>query len=842
MANTVNIFISASSSDLKTLRNQIKVWLLDMGWHPVVQDHFAPDDKTVIQMLRNRIKKCDAVLHIVGKHYGAEPQSPPDGGARKSYTQLEAALALKHRKRLFIVLLDEDFPYDQHEPETEDRQILQQAYRLQIATGERLYIVGRTPAQLEPEIRKLRVEVDKLSRSRRYVALLFAIPLILALSTAVYFLNLMIRDAREVMNGAAVLADLKNKASKGDASSDAALIELRNELRKYRPDIDDVPPAQLVNIVGEMIDNVKAPTTRSEGLSGPTKQALNDAQKDADKLEFSKGAERLDKQITQFKAEESGRALEYAALLGDRGRFSRLQLRYREAAGYYHQAADQAGGDAQAAEGYLIAAADSLYAQGDEFGDNQALLDAIEAYRSALVAAPRERDPAEWARIQNKLANALEKLGERESGTTHLEQAVDTYSQVLEVRGREKDPSGWAVTKNDMAYALIKLGERESGTARYEAARTACTDALGVLTQTRDAHLWAAVQNNLGNALLMLGQDESTTFRLEGAVQAYKEALKVRSPQNEPFEWARTESNLAIALETLGRHETGTARLEQAVATYKEVQNVFTPERLPLEWAKLEDNLGLALVAIGERESGTAHLEEAVKAFGAALQVRTRERMPFEWATTQNNLGYALEKLGKREAGTARLEASVTALNQALSENTREKVPMDWAMTEDNLGKALTVLGERGADTARLKAAVAAFKEVLVEYSKETSAADAAQSAEAQNDLGNALRALGEHESGTENLEAAVAAFSEALRVRTRDQMPLDWAESIGDQGVAQMLLAKRTRNADMAKAAFEKIEVAYTTKQGGGDNVRAADYGTRLSEARAVIDQLTKR
>src|SRR5579859_2744069 len=105
MASTVNIFISASSSDLRTLRLQAKDWLLDMGWHPVVQDHFAPDDKTVIQMLRDRIRKCDAVLHIVGKHYGAEPQSPPKGGSRKSYTQLEAALALKMRKRLFVVLL-----------------------------------------------------------------------------------------------------------------------------------------------------------------------------------------------------------------------------------------------------------------------------------------------------------------------------------------------------------------------------------------------------------------------------------------------------------------------------------------------------------------------------------------------------------------------------------------------------------------------------------------------------------------------------------------------------------------------------------------------------------------
>jgi hypothetical protein len=62
MANRVNIFISASSSDLRTFRKQVRDWLLDMNWHPVVQDHFEThDDKTVIQMLRQEIKKSDAI-------------------------------------------------------------------------------------------------------------------------------------------------------------------------------------------------------------------------------------------------------------------------------------------------------------------------------------------------------------------------------------------------------------------------------------------------------------------------------------------------------------------------------------------------------------------------------------------------------------------------------------------------------------------------------------------------------------------------------------------------------------------------------------------------------------
>ncbi len=62
-----------------------------------------------------------------------------------------------------------------------------------------------------------------------------------------------------------------------------------------------------------------------------------------------------------------------------------------------------------------------------------------------------------------------------------------------------------------------------------------------------------------------------------------------------------------------------------------------------------------------------------------------------------------------------------------------------------------------------------------------------------QNNLGNALRTLGERESGTARLEEAVAAYRAALEERTRERVPLEWAASFGNQGVAMMLIADRT-------------------------------------------------
>jgi tetratricopeptide (TPR) repeat protein len=78
-----------------------------------------------------------------------------------------------------------------------------------------------------------------------------------------------------------------------------------------------------------------------------------------------------------------------------------------------------------------------------------------------------------------------------------------------------------------------------------------------------------------------------------------------------------------------------------------------------------------------------------------------------------------------------------------------------------------------------------------------------------QNNLGLALETLGEREAGTARLEEAVAAYSDALMERTHVRAPRDWAISFGNQAVALMRFAERTREAAMAEMAFHQIEVA---------------------------------
>ncbi len=363
---------------------------------------------------------------------------------------------------------------------------------------------------------------------------------------------------------------------------------------------------------------------------------------------------------------------------------------------------------------YLLRKASEFYKEGDQAGDNAALLVSIAACRAALEERTRDRVPLDWAQAQSKLGVALATVGERESGTAHVEEAIVAYRAALQEWTRERVPLAWAMTQMNIGNALATLGERENGTARLEEAVAAYRAALEEATRDLAPLDWALIQNNLGNALTALGERdreimptcrriarnlfrvpgerEYETMRLEQALSAFRAALEERTRERAPLDWAMTQNNLGNALEELGTREKGTARLEEAVAAYRAALQEWTRDRVPLDWARTQTNLGTALRALGERESGTARLEEAVAAHRAALQERTRDRVPFDWAMTQNNLGNALRALGVRESGTAHLEEAVAAYRAAGQEWTPQATPYWHSAVQKNLARAVVSL------------------------------------------------------------------------------------------------------------------------------------------------------
>src|SRR5262249_10974945 len=149
------------------------------------------------------------------------------------------------------------------------------------------------------------------------------------------------------------------------------------------------------------------------------------------------------------------RSHEEAALLGDEARIDRLQLNYRTAAAKFAEAAALPTFDAEAAFGYLVEQGNALHSQGEEFGDNPALVEAIALWHRAAKARSRTVSPLHSALTQNQLGNALATLGEREGGTAKLEQGVTAYREALKEWTRERVPLDWATTQNNLGNALF---------------------------------------------------------------------------------------------------------------------------------------------------------------------------------------------------------------------------------------------------------------------------------------------------------------------------------------------------------------------------------------------------
>jgi tetratricopeptide (TPR) repeat protein len=282
---------------------------------------------------------------------------------------------------------------------------------------------------------------------------------------------------------------------------------------------DEDIPKKLSNAVDELIklrvenDSLKKGPPEIAAIATETQTLIDKGEFDAARAVLARGRQ------AWKKSRESSSRYE-AQLLAQEAGIVHLQLAYRSAAAKYAEAASLvASFDAEGRKKWLLAEASELYDQGNEFGDNSALVEAISFYRQCLALTSRESAPLQWAMTHMNLGVALETLGERESGTGKLEEAVAAYREALKEWTRERVPLQWATTQMNLGVALETLGERESGTGK-----------------------------------------------LEEAVAAYREALKEWTRERVPLDWARTQMNLGTALETLGERESGTGKLEEAVA------------------------------------------------------------------------------------------------------------------------------------------------------------------------------------------------------------------------------------------------------------------------------------
>lgn len=137
------IFLSGVSHEFGSFRDAIKLELEKKDCHVYNQPSFGTDYRTVEAMLRKKLSEADAVIHIVGFRYGAEPQQRPDGKPRRSYTQMEYDIALALNKPVYRFLSADATVRDPAKPkekaEDPETAALQLAHREAVQRSDNLY-------------------------------------------------------------------------------------------------------------------------------------------------------------------------------------------------------------------------------------------------------------------------------------------------------------------------------------------------------------------------------------------------------------------------------------------------------------------------------------------------------------------------------------------------------------------------------------------------------------------------------------------------------------------------------------------------------------------------------
>jgi tetratricopeptide (TPR) repeat protein len=168
------VFVSATSADLGDCRRAVADVLLKLDVYPVVQEHFPPDYRTVREMLHEKIAACDAMICLLGRRYGCEPVTRPDGEPRRSYTQIEQEIAAELGKPTFVFVATEDCPFPGQPEEPPELQASQAEHVRRMTSGDRIWQTFRSLDDLAKKVGTMRFDPRSLEgvASRLVVVLL----------------------------------------------------------------------------------------------------------------------------------------------------------------------------------------------------------------------------------------------------------------------------------------------------------------------------------------------------------------------------------------------------------------------------------------------------------------------------------------------------------------------------------------------------------------------------------------------------------------------------------------------------------------------------------------------
>ena len=136
MNRKYRVFISSTTADLGSFRDSAATIIRDEKRLEVIDEGSFPtmDYQAVRRHLWERIQISDAVLFLIGFHFGGAPAQNPAEAPRRSFTQMEWDFAELLAKPRYVLFASENCLFDNagQPPEPEDRRALQLQHRASV--------------------------------------------------------------------------------------------------------------------------------------------------------------------------------------------------------------------------------------------------------------------------------------------------------------------------------------------------------------------------------------------------------------------------------------------------------------------------------------------------------------------------------------------------------------------------------------------------------------------------------------------------------------------------------------------------------------------------------------
>jgi tetratricopeptide (TPR) repeat protein len=501
------IFISAVSKELSSARQLVANTLSFLGYDPDWQEIFGTEEGDLREVLRRRIDAAKGVVQLVGKCYGTEPPSVDEKYGRVSYTQYEALYAKGREKKVWYLFLDEGFPADRCEEESEEKQKLQEAYREKVKADVHLYHALNSHEALETSVLRMRDDLTSLRRGvRRWAVAVLALLLIVAAGVG-WLLQSQHRQSVALQTQGQQVSAILDRNEK----MQQALVRLAQvEAQSKQPGEKLTPEEQRARtyVVLEKELGLSAGTLAKE-MPGFALELYSRA--DTTALIRARAAYALNKfeeaeKLSLEAGEQNRKAYETANRVADERRKAALE------------AYELAGWSAEKRVQYV---------------------DALEHLRKAEQLTDRARDSLEWARMQFAIGWVLFNQGQYQQVESILREVVKERAQLLGL----EHPDAIAA-RHYVARAILLQGKYGEAETEHRAVLKLREKVLG-----REHPDTLLTRSNLATVLDSEGKYAEAEAEDRVLLKLQEKVLGPEHPDT-----LRTHINLAVVLSEQGKY------------------------------------------------------------------------------------------------------------------------------------------------------------------------------------------------------------------------------------------------------------------------------------------------